>query len=169
MPTSAPGSEPGRRVRSRGFTLLELILVIAIVALASGLTALALRDGESTRLEREAGRLAALLEGVRAESRSLGLPLRWLPQQPPAAEADFRFLGLPPGMAPPPQTWLERPAPSVTLLRPDGRDPGPGVLLGPEPMIGPQRIVLGLGTRRIAVVSDGFGPFLVEPLPDAAP
>jgi len=63
-PTSAPGSKPlpGRRAAVRGFTLVELLVVLLLIALASGLAGLALRDGREDQLEREAQRLAALLE-----------------------------------------------------------------------------------------------------------
>ena len=35
------------------------------------------------------------------------------------------------------------------------------VLLGPEPVIGAQRIVLRLDDRRVLLASDGLGPFVV--------
>ena len=60
--------------RSRGFTLLELLVVISIMALATAGVGLAMRDGGQTQLEREAARLAALLESARAQSRAGGIP-----------------------------------------------------------------------------------------------
>ena len=53
----------------RGFTLIELMIVVALIAIAAGVVSLALRDPASTRLETEAARLSALLESARAESR----------------------------------------------------------------------------------------------------
>jgi len=35
------------------------------------------------------------------------------------------------------------------------------VLLGPEPLIGAQRIVLRLDARSLALATDGLGPFVV--------
>ena len=61
----------------QGFTLLELIVVVAIMALATAGVSLALRDPEATALEREAERLSALLETGRSQSRATGLPVRW--------------------------------------------------------------------------------------------
>ncbi|EER57631.1 general secretion pathway protein H, partial [Acidovorax delafieldii 2AN] len=49
---------------ARGFTLLELLVVISIMALATAGVSLALRDSGQTQLEREAARLAALLESA---------------------------------------------------------------------------------------------------------
>ena len=36
-----------------------------------------------------------------------------------------------------------------------------GVLLGPEPLIGAQRIVLRLSDQRVDLVTDGLGPFMI--------
>ena len=37
------------------------------------------------------------------------------------------------------------------------------VVLGPEPLIGAQRIVLRLDDQRLTLATDGLGPFVVEP------
>jgi general secretion pathway protein H len=164
--TSAPGSDAGPRLRpsrrAGGFTLIELLVVIAIIAFASVAMTYAVRDPSATALEREAARLSALFESARAQSRSLGMPVRWLPA---AAErepgtADFRFAGLP-GSAEMPTHWL------ATGVQADLTDPR-GVVLGPEPMVGAQRVVLRLNERRIVIATDGLSPFAVaddEPAP----
>src|SRR5512138_3517658 len=84
-PTSVPGSSraadahgPPARV-ARGFTLIELMVVIALVAIAAGVASLALRDPAASRLDTEAQRLSALLESARAESRISGVPVIWTP------------------------------------------------------------------------------------------
>jgi general secretion pathway protein H len=86
----------------------------------------ALRDSQATQLDREAQRLAALLESARAQSRSSGVPVRWYP-----VEGGFRFEGVPPNSLP--ERWLS----DKTQVR------GAGALqLGPEPIIGRQAVVL---------------------------
>ena len=67
-------------------------MVISIVALATAGVSMAMRDSSQTQLEREAQRLAALLESARAQSRASGMAVRW------HTTADgFQFDGLPPG------------------------------------------------------------------------
>ena len=152
MPTSAPGSD--RRASALGFTLIELLVVIAILALTASLVAVALRDGDSLRLERDAERLALLLETARAESRASGQTVWWVP----AGEAEtpgFRFVGLPPSQALPAQ-WLDADVRAVI-------DGAPTVQLGPEALIGAQRVLLSLGQQRLAVGTDGLGPFGIVP------
>ncbi len=148
---------------STGFTLVELLVVLLLIALVSGLVGLSLRDGSEARLEREALRLAALLEAGRAEARASGVAVRFelAGSDPGAAAANpaeaeaFRFVGLPPGTLPPGR-WLD------AQVR--ARIAGARALrLGPEPLIGAQRIVLSLGERQLVLATDGLGPFAVLP------
>lgn len=138
--------------RSLGFTLLELLVVLAIMALATVGVSLALRDSGQTQLEREADRLAVLLESARAQSRATGVQVRWrtVPQ-------GFQFDGLAPQALP--TRWLN----SGTHVL------GPAVLvLGPEPLLPPQAVVLGSSDapgRQLRVATDGLRPFSVGSLP----
>ena len=177
MPTSAHGSDrlkPGegtrRRVGARsrferpgalrGFTLIELLIVLVIVALASAVATLALRDPQASALEREADRLSALFEAARAEARASGLPLVWVPAGGADAQAGnegapgFRFVGLP-AAAGLPQHWLT-PGVEAEVIG------AKALILGPEPLIGAQRVALRLADRRLTLVTDGLGPFLPD-------
>lgn len=151
---------PPRSIAARGFTLLELLVVVALVALASVAVTFALRDDGGTRLEREGLRLSAMLESARAQSRTSGLPVVWrlLPH-------GFEFVGLPttrdgralPGSLAGARTWLDADTQAVVL-----QPPGSQVLvLGPEPLIAAQRVELVQGERRLTLVTDGLAPFAV--------
>ena len=146
-------STPSRPALQRGFTLIELLMVLVIIAIASSVASLALRDPAATRLEQEASRLVALLEAARTEARASGLAARWEPHPEQADAAGFRFIGLPPA-ADLPSHWL---AEGVTAEVLGAR----AIVLGPEPLIGAQRIVLRLDAQRLTLATDGLGPFTV--------
>ncbi|MEY8875600.1 MAG: Tfp pilus assembly protein FimT/FimU [Leptothrix sp. (in: b-proteobacteria)] len=168
--------------RPRGFTLLELLIVVAILAIASSVVSLALPDPQRTRLEHEAARLASLLEGGRAQSRSLGVPVRWLPgaaasRNGDVSADDFHFDGLPEG-GDLPTRWLdaqggepviaELPARSGNGV--NGANAAYGLQLGPEPVIGAQSLTLRIGDQHLTIATDGIGPFQIvtDTPPDAA-
>jgi general secretion pathway protein H len=167
-PTSAPGSR--RAATPAGFTLVELMVVLLLIALVSGLVGLSLRDGSEARLEREALRLAAFLEAGRAEARASGVAVRFelasadsrnLGNRDSAEADDFRFVGLPPG-ALSNGHWLD----AEVRARIDGAR---ALRLGPEPLIGAQRITLALGDRQLVLATDGLSPFAVQDTAAAPP
>jgi general secretion pathway protein H len=154
MPTSAAGSSVCFK-RFAGFTLLELLVVIAIIALGTVGVGLALRDSGQVALEREAERLAALLESARAQSRASGVAVRWR-----VTPEGFQFDGLPIGSLP--THWLE-PSTRAQPATADGRA-ADALQLGPEPIIAPQQVQLlteGPPERILRVATDGLQPFAV--------
>ena len=150
--TSAPGNRP--RLAAAGFTLLELMVVVLIVAVASGMTVVSLRDRSQSKLEEEGARLSALLETARTQSRIVGTDVRWAP----LTTGGFEFIGLPPKAARElPSHWLDSDTTATIVGAPQLR-------LGPEPLLPAQRVVLHLGEREIAVGTDGLSPFqIVDP------
>lgn len=135
--------------RQRGFTLLELLVVVSIIAIASAGVAFSMRDSASTQTEREAQRLAALLESARAQSRTMGVMVIWH-----STAQGFSFDGLPPGSLP--GNWLD----SRTTVA-----SGSSLELGPDPIIATQSVTLG-NTQQSGVswrvASDGLRPFRVQ-------
>ncbi|WP_235533558.1 MULTISPECIES: Tfp pilus assembly protein FimT/FimU [unclassified Roseateles] len=156
-PTSVPGNK--RRSASLGFTLIELLVVVALIAITSATISLALRDPTELQLQREAQRLAALLETARAESRASGLNVRWVPKGAKSGD-DFRFEGLPRTIQLPTR-WLGEP---VAVLIENATAVNPGLALGPEPIIPAQRLRLQLGSQQLVLGTDGLAAFdVVQP------
>ena len=154
MQMSAAGTEHlslahAPRRRAGGFTLLELLVVVTIMAIATAGVALSLRASADSGLAREAQRLAMLLESARAQSRMSANPVRW---RPTATGFSFEGLTQPATL---PAHWLGADVQVSSAS---------AVLLGPEPVIGPQRIRLvsrSEPTRSLTVATDGVRPFSV--------
>lgn len=145
-----------------GFTLLELLIVLTLLAVAAGTVALAIRDPATTQLEREAERLAALLEAGRAESRASGVPVRWQPTRLADDGGNaFRFVGLPDAVSLPTH-WLNEGVRAEIIG-------APFLSLGPDPIIGAQRVTLLLDDRRVTLATDGLQPFAIVAEPSRAP
>ena len=131
-----------------------------IIAISVGVVSLSMRDGSANQLEREGARLSALLEMARAESRVTGTPVRWVPASAvadkaaaPGTAGGFRFVGMS-KLQPLPSRWLDE-AVSAQVVGSDS------VLLGPEALLPPQRVVLRLAEQRLEIATDGLGPFAV--------
>lgn len=133
------------------------MVVLLLIGLVSGLAGLALRDSASSMLERDALRLSALLEAGRAEARASGVAVRFEliadPSSQPAGE-QYRFVGVGPGVLPAGR-WL---SPQVQVSMPQAS----ALVLGPEPLIPPQRIELRLNEQRLVLATDGLSPFAVQ-------
>ncbi len=158
--------------RQRGLTLLELLVVLAIIGFAMAGVSLSLRDSSQTQLEREAQRLVAVLEAARAQSRTSGVALIW------QATPEGFVISSAPGNAANPmatrtETWLTAGTQAmVSTATPSTNNAAPAnwVVLGPEPIIAPARITLSVAiansatpTPALSIGTDGLKPFQVVP------
>lgn len=155
MQTSAAGSK-APPASARGFTLLELLVVVALIAIATAGVSLSLRDNAHSALARDAQRLASLLETARAQARASGVAVQWR-----ATPSGFAFEGLPHNDLP--TQWL------ASTTRANMAAP---IVLGPEPLIGPQAVALShtadashSAGPTLWVVTDGLRPFKVQSTP----
>ena len=141
------------------------MIVVAIIALATAMVSLTLRDSSEVALEREALRLSALLESARAQSRASGVPVLWR-----STGSGFEFIGLAPAQASSTdslagvRSWLS-PDTRAQITQPVGAS---ALVLGPDPLIAAQRVLLLQGQRRLRLGTDGLSPFAVLP-EDGAP
>jgi general secretion pathway protein H len=185
----ADGGEAGPAQRQLGFTLIELLVVLMLVAMGSAAVTLAWRDPAADRLQREAERLVMLLETARSEARSASLALGWRPlsteqraEVSPSASGtvDFEFLD-PQGQPLPakaalssagfgasswPRQWLT-PGVQATVVGLAGANNT--LRLGPEAMIGAQKVILVLDGQRREIATEGLAPFEVRASDAPAP
>ncbi|MGQ9725438.1 MAG: prepilin-type N-terminal cleavage/methylation domain-containing protein [Tepidimonas sp.] len=151
MRTSAAGSKrPPLCCTAAGFTLLEMLVALTIVAITSAGVMWSLRDIDEERLDRQAQQLQAQLEVARgiARATATAVRLRLLPDGyvfDGLAADDTGLAGHHP--------WIDA---QLSALA-----PAP-VLLGPEPIGPPLRIELSLGPARRILSSDGWSPVAIE-------
>lgn len=69
----------GRPARARGFTLLEMMVVLVIAGLLVSLASVSLRRNPRTDLNEEAQRLALLFESASDEAQVRSRPIAWQP------------------------------------------------------------------------------------------
>jgi len=149
----------------RGFTLLEILVVVVIIATLVALASVKLAPDARQGLRDEALRLAVLLAHARDEAIVTGAPLAWQP-----TDTGYRFVERAPD-----RTWrpIDRDAtlrarelpPGVSLAMVETSAPAgatPLIVLAPTGAIEPFRIALALGEHRVHVRSDVGGPAVIE-------
>ncbi len=141
--------------RQRGLTLLELLVVLAIIGLTLAGVALSLRDSNQTQLDLEAQRLVAHLETARMTSRTSGTTLLW------RATPDGYLIAQPPGKPLRTERWLFNTTVATASASP--------LVLGPEPIITQATITLSqanasaTSSHIVRIGTDGLRPFEVLP------
>nr|WP_225984593.1 GspH/FimT family protein [Noviherbaspirillum aerium] len=150
---------------ARGFTLLELLVVLIIAALLMGVVAFNAMPGERQALQNEAQRIALLLQLARDEAIVRNRPI--------AFEADntrYRFLIREENQW---QTLgqddllrereFSRAPIALSIVPVLSADNGPlRIVFGREPVDRPFVLTLAMGDSSVAIRADGVGHFTVE-------
>jgi len=152
---------------ARGFTLLELLVVVAIAGITLGIVSLNAFGGDRRALQNDAQRIALLLQLTREEAI--------LRNRPTAFEADatgYRVLvsddsgwQLPDQDAMLRQRAFKR-SPIRWSINPAQANAGSAgslrIIFGREPIDRPFALTLGTGDDTVVVRADGIGHFFVE-------
>lgn len=162
MPTSVPGNS------ERGFTLVEVLVVLVIVAIAASMVSLSVGRGDN-RLRADAERLADAFTVAQSEARSDGRPIRWV-----ADGQGWSFERR--GRAPGPTAQDDIPVPADRLdtdevLRPQVWSAGPvqwrldpdrPLIFNTEWVAAPMTLTLSAADARVTLQRDAAGRYEIR-------
>jgi len=153
------------RQPARGFTLLELLVVLVIVGITLGAVSLNALPSKRQELQNDAQRIALLLQLARDEAIVRNRPIAF------EADADrYRFLLFQDGKWQPLQQddmfrerEFKRSPVTFSVSPPSAEQTAPlRIIFGREPVGIPFVLTLAAGDDQVAIRADGIGHFAVE-------
>lgn len=133
----------------RGFTLIEILVVIAILGVAAAAVALSVSTTDARLLQEETARLGALFRIAQNEARVSGRALVW--------EADrdgYRFRALDAEAA---RDWNDEILRARRWPFPVRAIEGSPIVFGREPLLEPAQLRIATAEREARLVLDAFG------------
>lgn len=129
--------------------MIELLVVLALLAVGSSLVVLNVRDSTQQQLQQETDRLMMVFENAKAQARSRSTPVRW------RSDAQGFSLQTLPEQGPPLQSmrWLH-PGTQVTPAE---------WVISSEPVQAASQFRIQRGNNSLTIKSDGVQAFKVSP------
>lgn len=152
------------RSRARGFTLIEMLVVMLIIGIVTTVVALVPGRNPRSDLREEAQRLAALLESASDEAQVRSIPIAWEPVDGGYEFAESMSSG---GWHvlddDPLKPYRWRAGVTRVAIHYTGSSQAiQRLVFGDESMDAPVTIVLSVGDRHLNVVGNGIGNFEVR-------
>ncbi len=149
--------------KQAGFTLLELMVVMAIIGLMMGVVSFNAMPSERQQLQREAERIALLLQSARDEAIVRNRQIMF---EAEGQSYHFRMRDNGQWVAIPRDDLLKDRAferPNIRLtMQPAPQDGSSRIIFGREPVDKPFVLTLSSGEVFAAIHADGIGHFSVE-------
>jgi general secretion pathway protein H len=136
-------------MRARGYTLIEVLVAVAVLGIAAAAVALSLPSGEERRVREEAARLGALFRIAQDQARIGGRALVW--------EADLQGYAFRPLDAEDARNWRDETLRPRSWPFPVQRLEAERIVFGREPMLAPTSVRLATGSREALIALDALG------------